>query len=109
MKNSRKTMTSAKALMADAKAERAIVNTPEARALQERLIKAVTAYCEYLGRNGLFYGEESDWTRALRVTCYEWGDMEIILQGGALDRCYGDGVDLDWLAESEDQDMTGAL
>ncbi len=93
MDDSENNMQAAEALKIEVEAERAIANTPEARALQRGIVKAVTAYCEYLSRNGLFYGEERNWMRALQVTCYEWGDIDILLKDGALDRCYSGGLD----------------
>ncbi len=95
MDDSENKLQAAEALWSEAQAERTIANTPGAQVLQRGIIKAVEAYCEYLGRNGLFYGEERNWMRALQVTCYEWGDIDILLKDGALDRCYGDNFDSD--------------
>jgi hypothetical protein len=54
------------ALMTEVEAERAIVTTPEAEALQTAIFDAVRAYCEYLDRHGLFYDADRDLARALR-------------------------------------------
>lgn len=86
----------ASALMDEVKAERAIVDTPEAKILQEAITKDVSAYFDYLDRHGLFYDEERDLVRAsaLRVRCSVIG-VEIGLEDGALDRRYGNGKDPD--------------
>jgi len=87
----------ASALMDEVKAERAIVDTPEAEVLMEAVTRAVSAYFEYLDRHGLFYDEKRDLMRAsaLRVICSVIGDIEIGLEDGALDRRYGSGKDPD--------------
>jgi hypothetical protein len=89
-------------LMAEVNAERAIADTPEAKALQDAIVEAVRAYYEYLDRHGLFYDDDRNLVRAsgLHVICDLSGDdFEIILKDGPIDRCYGDGEDPDPFGE----------
>jgi hypothetical protein len=44
----------------DMKLERDIAWSPEARALQEAITKAVSAYADYLERTGLVFNDEAD-------------------------------------------------
>lgn len=85
------------ALMAEAEAERAIADTPEAEALQRAIFDAVRAYYKYLDRHGLFYDADRELVRAsgLNVFCDMCGNVETVLKDGPLDRCYGNGMDPD--------------
>jgi hypothetical protein len=87
----------AAALMAEAKAEQAIVDMPEAKALQHAILDAVTAYYEFLNSHGLFYDADRELLRAsgLNVFCDMCGTIDIILKDGPIDRCYGNGEDPD--------------
>jgi hypothetical protein len=92
------------ALMAEAKREREIVDSPEAKRLQDAIFKAVDAYSTFLERNVLTWEsgpDDPDWSRlkarALVVTV-DYGLMngiQIDLKDGALDRVYGNGVNPD--------------
>ena len=87
----------AAALMTEVEAERAIVTTPEAEALQEAIFDAVRAYYEYLDRRGLFYDDDRDLAKAsgLYVICDMIGTIDIFLKDGPGDRRYGQGKDPD--------------
>jgi hypothetical protein len=86
----------AAALMAEVRAERAIVETPEATALIRAIFKAVSDYWDYLDGHGLMYDCERDLMRAsaLHIT-HDVNGCEIALKDGAIDRRYGDGEDPD--------------
>lgn len=93
-------------LMTEAKIERELADSPEAQALQTAICLAVQAYADYLERHGILWEfgvdpEDPDWLRmkaqALVITM-DFGEadgIDIALQGGALDRVYGDRVNPD--------------
>jgi hypothetical protein len=96
-----------RALMTESKFEREIAESPEAKVLQEAIMKAVQAYSDYLEGQCLIweYGHDPDdpdfprlKAQALVVTL-DYGDgnncVDITLKDGALDRVYGDGVNPD--------------
>jgi hypothetical protein len=91
-------------LMAEAKREREVADSPEAQALQTDIYKAVNAYSEFLEREGVIWDSVSGnlifprmKARALVITL-DYGRYcgpEIKLKDGALDRVYGNGVNPD--------------
>ena len=83
--------------MTEVEAERAIVTSPEAEALQQAIFAAVRAYYEYLDRHGLFYDADRNLLKAsgVHVICDMTGDTEIILKDGPMDRRYRQGKDPD--------------
>jgi hypothetical protein len=91
-------------LMAEAKRERKVADSPEAQALQADIYKAVNPYSEFLEREGVIWEfgvREPDFprmkARALVITL-DYGrycGLEIKLKDGALDRAYGNGVNPD--------------
>jgi hypothetical protein len=93
-------------LMAEAKHEREITDSPEAQALQDAIFTAVRAYSDFLDGHGLVWEfgvdpHDPDWPRlkaqALVITV-DYGlanGIDIALKGGALDRVYGDGANPD--------------
>jgi hypothetical protein len=91
-------------LMAEAKHEREVADSPEAQALQADIYKAVDAYSEFLEREGVIWEfgvKDPDFPRmkaqALVIT-FDYGKysgVDIQLKDGALDRVYGSGVNPD--------------
>jgi hypothetical protein len=93
-------------LMAEAKREREVVESPEGQALLNAIYKAVDAYSQFLERNGLLweFGVNPDdpyfprlKAQALVVTL-DYGRLngiDVSLKCGALDRVYGNGVNPD--------------
>jgi hypothetical protein len=90
-------------LMAEARNEREVVDSAEARALRDAAVKAALAYSEFLEQHGLIweYGPD-DWLRlkasALVITVDyggSAGDVSVTLKDGALDRVYGNGTNPD--------------
>jgi hypothetical protein len=91
-------------IMTEVKIEREIMDSPEAKALQEEIFKAVTAYWHFLNDHGLIWQEIGDdrprlKAEAVVVTCGYLEDgaeaCEIKLKDGAIDRVFGDGVNPD--------------
>jgi hypothetical protein len=84
-------------LMLEAEREQNIAASPEALALQDRVLEAVTSYVGFLERQGLVWGDDTDWPRLKAqslVVTFDFGDggsFDIALQHGALDRVYGNG------------------
>jgi hypothetical protein len=75
----------------DAAHETRVARTKEARELQDAICVAMRAYWDYLDRNGLLFtdGEYPEAKcDALVVTMTNDGDIDILLNGGALDRLY---------------------
>jgi hypothetical protein len=95
-----------RALMTEAKIERALSDSPEAEALQEDILRAVRAYVDFLDRHNRIWEDGSDdpdapprlKAQALVVTA-DFGDgdnaIDISLKDGPLDRVYGEGVNPD--------------
>ncbi len=93
-------------LMAEAKREREVVESPEGQALLKAVCKAVDAYSQFLERHGLLWEfgvnpDDPDWPRlkakALVITL-DYGRLsgiEVRLKEGALDRVYGNGKNPD--------------
>jgi hypothetical protein len=93
-------------LMAEAKHEREVADSPEAQALQKAIWEAVNAYSEFLERHDVIWEfgadrDDPDWPRlkaqALVITL-DYGlanGIEIRLKDGALERVYGNGVNPD--------------
>jgi hypothetical protein len=95
-----------RALMIEATFEKEIAESPEAKPLQDAIIRAVQDYSDFLERHGLIWEDrptDADpfnmrlKAQALVVTLnYGEGDiLDIELKDGALDRVYGDGVNPD--------------
>jgi hypothetical protein len=93
-------------LMAEAKHERSIVDSPEAEKLKGAIFDAVIAYSDFLEQQGLifeFFADLDDLlprlkASALVVTRYygeHYGETSIDLKDGACDRVYGNGVNPD--------------
>ena len=93
-------------LMAEAKHERSVVDSPEAEKLKGALFDAGIAYSDFLKQQGLIFEFSADpdddclrlKASALVVT-REYGDpygtTDITLKDGACDRVYGNGVNPD--------------
>jgi len=89
-------------LVARAKREREIVSSPEAKALQGAIFKAVQAYSDFLERHDLTWRDGDDgelptmMAQALVITAdygADYGSIDITLKDGALDQLYGEGAD----------------
>lgn len=90
--------------MAEAQREHEVVNSPEAQALLDRVIRAVWAYSDFLERHDLIWehyeGNESMprmKASSLVITCDygQAGVLDIRLKNGPLDRAYGNGTNPD--------------
>jgi hypothetical protein len=85
-------------LMAEARRERAAVESGEGQALLAKVIGAVGAYSSFLDRQGLIWSGGRLKADAL-VVALDYGaggnPIDVALKGGALDRVYGDGVNPD--------------
>jgi hypothetical protein len=83
-------------LMAEAEQERKIVESPEGRALRERLVKAMFAYGDFLESQNVVW-DDADLPRlkvGSVVVTLDFGDcgsVDIRLKDGAQDRVYGNG------------------
>jgi hypothetical protein len=88
-------------LMAEAKREREVVDSPEAQALLRALMDAARAYWRFLERNDVISELIDDDTEIrikatkLVVTVDLVGTIDVTLKDGALDRVYGDGQNPD--------------
>ena len=91
-------------LMAEARHERELADSPEAEVLQEAIDKSVRAYSEFLEQHGLIWDHNADpdllrlKAQALIVTL-DYGSpdnaVDITLKDGPLDRVYGNGINPD--------------
>jgi len=87
---------SAAGLMREVEAERAIVETPEATALIEKVFQSVSDYWNYLERHGLIYDAERNLVRASALhVIHDLLGCEIMLKDGPIDRRYNGGEDPD--------------
>jgi hypothetical protein len=87
-------------LMAEAKREREVVESPEAQALLKTLMDAARAYWDFLDRNDLIDeftadGEFRIKATALVVTVTLDGTTDVTLKDGACHRVYGNGQNPD--------------
>jgi hypothetical protein len=83
-------------LMAEAKREREVVDSPEGQTLLDALTDAARAYYDFLDRNALLDEVTADGklrikASALVVTVTLDGTIEVILKDGACDRVYANG------------------
>jgi hypothetical protein len=89
-------------LMAEAKREREVADSPEGQALLDTIFKAVRAYSEFLERQGLIWDLTADVPR-MKATAlvviddYNMFDQRVTLKDGAVDRVYGNGTNPDFL------------
>ena len=81
-------------LLAEAKREREVVESPEGQALLGALLDAARAYWDFLERNHLTYEDDRVKATALIVTVTLCG-TNVALKDGALDRVYGNGQNPD--------------
>lgn len=91
-------------LMAEAKREREVADSPEGQALRHAIAEAVGAYSDFLNRQGLIWDYDFDpgnlprmKATALVVTSDygNFGDIDVVLKDGAIDRVYGNGTNPD--------------
>ena len=87
-------------LLAEAKREREVVESPEGQALLNVLMDAARAYWDFLDRNGLIDevtadGEFRIKATGLVVTVTLDGTTDVTLKDGACDRVYGNGQNPD--------------
>ena len=93
-------------LMAEAKHERRVVDSPEAEKLKGAIFDAVITYSDFLEEQGLvfeFSGDPDNFCPRLKasalVVARDYGDRygttDITLKDGACDRVYGNGVNPD--------------
>jgi hypothetical protein len=85
-------------LMAEAQHEREVADSPEGAALRDAVCAAVSAYSDFLERQGVIWEYSSDCPRlkaqALVITAdygEDYGTIDITLKDGPLDRVYGNG------------------
>jgi hypothetical protein len=87
--------------MTEAQRECEIVESTETQALLERVFEAVSAYSEFLERQGLIWEDREDTVRlkasalVITVDYGAGGDIDVRLKDGALDRVYGNGTNPD--------------
>ena len=82
-------------LLAEAKRERQVVESPEGQALRTALMDAAQAYWDFLERNHLVFEDDRVKATALVVTVTLCGTTDVTLKDGALDRVYGNGQNPD--------------
>ena len=87
-------------LMAEAKREREVAESPESQALLNALMDAAGAYWDFLDRNDLISeftadGEVPIKASALVVTVTLDRTIDVTLKDGACDRVYGNGQNPD--------------
>jgi hypothetical protein len=82
-------------LLAEAKREREVVESPEGQARLTALMDAARAYWDFLERNHLIYEDDRVKATALVVTVTPCGTTDVTLKDGALDRVYGNGQNPD--------------
>jgi hypothetical protein len=91
-------------LMAEVERECEVIGSPEGQALMHAICNAVSAYSDFLYRQGLIWNEDFDpgnlprmKATALVVTedFGKMGQIDFVLKDGALDRVYGNGTNPD--------------
>jgi hypothetical protein len=84
-------------LMAEAKYERRVADSPEAEKLKSAIFDAVAAYSDFLEAQGVIWGDGSRMKVGALVVTKDYGRefYDITLKDGALDRVYGNGVNPD--------------
>ena len=84
-------------LMAEAKHERSIVDSPEAEKLKGAIFDAVAAYSDFLEERGVIWGDDARMKVSALVVTKDYGRefYDITLKDGALDQVYGNGINPD--------------
>jgi hypothetical protein len=89
-------------LMAEAKHEREVADSPEAEKLKDAIVTAVAAYSDFLEQKGVIWDDDADPDDLPRLKVEgmvitvdygeHYGTIHITLKNGACDRVYGNGV-----------------